>query len=85
MTLKEFYKNRVYQYGYDCGWLDRKASPTERPRRNTDRDLFYKDEEDYYICCDYYDSFVGGAEDWSDEDKKFLSVLGFSTGDFEQD
>lgn len=85
MTLKDYYKKQVFEYGYNCGWLDRKASPTERPRKNTERDLFYKDEEDYYICCDYYSSYVGDKQDWTQEDIEFLNALGFSTGDFKQD
>ena len=85
MALKDYYKKAVYEYGYDCGWLDRNASPTERPRRNTDSDIYYNDEEDYYICADYYGEFVGAVEDWREEDIKFLSVLGFEPSDFEQE
>lgn len=84
MTLKEYWKERVYQYGYDCGWLDRKASETERPRRNPNRDIFYADEQDYYICADYYGSYVGDEKSWTQEDIDFLAVLGFGTGDFEK-
>lgn len=80
MALKDYYKEAVYHYGYDSGWLDRKQSETERPRRDVSKDIYYQDEEDYYICADYRSEYGG----FDDEDKKFLEVLGFREEDFEE-
>lgn len=79
MALKDYYKEAVYHYGYDMGWLDK--SKTERLRHDVSKDIFYKDEVDYYICADYL-SLYG---EFSEEDKKLLEVLGFSEEDFEED
>lgn len=79
MALKDYFKEAVYHYGYDMGWLDK--SKTERLRHDVSKDIFYQDEIDYYICADYL-SMHG---EFSDEDKKFLEVLGFSEEDFEED
>ena len=81
MALKDYYKEAVYHYGYDMGWLDRNKNETERLRRDVSKDIFYQDEEDYYICADYL-SLYG---EFSEEDKKFLEVLGFREEDFEED
>ena len=80
MALKDYYKETVYHYGNDMGWLDCK-NETERRRHDVSKDIFYQDEEDYYICADYL-SMHG---EFSEEDKKFLEVLGFSEEDFEED
>ena len=84
MKLQDYYKKRVYQYGYDRGWLDRNKG-IERPNREIKGDIFFEDEQDYYICADYYGNFVGEESAWSQEDIDFLAVLGFGTGDFEND
>lgn len=81
MALKDYYKERVYHYGYDSGWLDRDKSGTERPRWDISKNIYYQDEEDYYICADYW----GMRGEFSDEDKKFLEVLGFREEDFKED
>lgn len=79
MTLKEYYKQRVYEYGYDRGWLDRNKG-IERPNRDISGDIFYQDEEDYYIIADYIANYG-----MTDEDKKFLAVLEYEEKDFYKD
>ena len=80
MALKDYYKEAMYHYGYDMGWLDYK-NETEHLRHDVSKDIFYQDEADYYICADYL-SMHG---EFSDEDKKFLEALGFSKEDFKED
>lgn len=63
-SLFNYYKKQVYEYHTD--------------NRNVEKDIYFNDEMDYYICADYY-SMNGG---FTDEDKKFLAVLGFVESDF---
>lgn len=82
MNLKEYYKRKVYQYGYEMACQDLEFS---KDHKEPTDNIYYKDEMDYYICADYYGSYVGGLEDWTEEDKKFLTGLGFEPEDFEND
>lgn len=80
MSLFEYYKSHLYEYAYNKGYDDCKKN-TPNPM-NYQEDIYWNDEMDYFICADYYGSYVGGLEDWTDEDKEFLRVLGFETSDF---
>lgn len=80
MTLREYYKAHVFEYAYNDGYDDCKAG-TPNPMRYQE-DIYWQDEMDYYICADYYGSYVGGYEDWTQEDKEFLTALGFEPSDF---
>jgi len=80
MTLKDYYKSHVYEYAYNKGYDDckaGKANPT-----GDQSDIYWQDEMDYILCADYYGSYVGGYEDWTAEDKEFLTALGFEPSDF---
>lgn len=80
MTLKDYYKSHVYEYAYNKGYDDCKA---DKPNPTGDqRDIYWQDEMDYILCADYYGSYVGGYEDWTTEDKEFLTALGFEPSDF---
>lgn len=77
MDLKTYYKNHIYDLGYNDGY--------EKKKRILSDDIYYNDEMDYILCADYYGCYVGGLEDWTEEDKKFLAGLGFEPEDFEND
>lgn len=80
MTLKEYYKSHVFEYAYNKGYDDckvDKSNPT-----GDQSDIYWQDEMDFIICADYYGSYVGGYEDWTQEDKEFLTALGFEPSDF---
>jgi hypothetical protein len=81
MSLFEYYKKSIYEHGYDYAERDSKYGTNHR---NVDDDIYFNDEMDYNICADYYGSYVGGLEDWTDEDIDFLKVLGFVPTDFEE-
>lgn len=76
MTLKDYYKRHIYDMGYNDGY---------EKKKNAVGDIYFEDECDYYICADYYGSYVGDEQSWTQEDIDFLAVLGFGTGDFEDD
>lgn len=78
MTLFEYYKKAVFEYGYDTAKRGQEASAEIDG-------IDYQDEFDWNICADYYGSYVGAREDWSAEDIEFLKVLGFTPEDFEHD
>ena len=80
MSLLDYYKKSVYEHGYHYAERDSKYGTNHK---NVDNDIYWQDEMDYYICADYYGSYVGGLEDWTDEDKEFMKVLGFVPEDFE--
>lgn len=81
MSLFEYYKSHLYEYAYNKGYNDyMKGNPNPC---SDQEDIYWKDEMDYNICADYYGSCVGSIEDWSDEDKEFMKVLGFVPEDFE--
>lgn len=83
MTLQKYYKIKVYEYGYEMADQDAKFERVaENSHKNPNGDIYFEDEMDYYICADYYSSYVGSDEDWTQEDIDFLEVLGFGTGDF---
>lgn len=82
MTLKDYYKAHLYDYAYNEGYkggLAKNANPT-----GYQSDIYWQDEMDFYICADYYGSFVGGIEDWTADDINFLKALGFVPEDFEE-
>lgn len=82
MSLFEYYKSHLYEYAYNRGYDDYMEG---NPNPCSDQsDIYWQDEMDYCICADYYGSYVGGIEDWSDEDKEFMKVLGFVPEDFEE-
>lgn len=78
MTLFEYYKKAVFEYGYDT------AKYGEALTEETES-IHYQDEFDWNVCADYYGSYVGALEDWSAEDIEFLKVLGFTPKDFEHE
>lgn len=81
MTLREYYKAHLYEYAYNKGYDD--GIENDLPDNCGDQhDLYWQDEMDYCICADYYGSYVGGLEDWTTEDKEFLTALGFEPSDF---
>ena len=80
MTLKEYYKIHLYDYGYNKGYDDGVKGEAHTLDPTTP---YFRDEMDFYICADYYGSYVGGLEDWTEEDVNFLFGLGFSPEDFE--
>lgn len=82
MTLQEYYKRKVYEYGYERACQDKEFG---KDHKNPTDDIYFEDEMDYYICADYYGSYVGSDEDWCQDDIDFLDVLGFGTGDFIED
>jgi len=67
LTLKEYYKKRLAE---------------DYTKDDVDT-IYFRDEMDFYICADYYGSYIGGIEDWTEEDVNFLYGLGFSPEDFE--
>ena len=77
MTLFEFYKKATFEYGYH-------TSAVGKDMKTEETSIDYEDEFDYYICADYYGSYVGSKEDWKDNDLRFLKVLGFTPEDFEE-
>lgn len=79
MSLLNYYKKQVFEHGY---WQCERDKKYGTDNRNVDKDIYFNDEMDYYICADYYGSSVDG---FTDEDKKFLAVLGFEEGDFENE
>lgn len=80
MSLLDFYKKSIYEHGYFTSIRDNENNISHLDVSN---DIYFNDEMDYNICADYYGSYVGGIEDWSDEDKEFMKVLGFVPEDFE--
>ena len=80
MNLKEYYKIHLYDYGYNKGYDDGVKGEAHTLNPTTP---YFRDEMDYYICADYYSNYVGGFEDWKEEDVNFLYGLGFSPEDFE--
>ncbi len=83
MNLKEYYKTHLYEYAYNKGFDDGLKN-TPKPTGDME-DIYWQDEMDYILCADYYSCFVGGFEDWSDEDLAFLRGLGFEPEDFEME
>ena len=82
MGLFEFYKKEIYDHGYFLGQRDIRY---HTDHSDISKDIYFNDEVDFFICEDYYGRYIGGIEDWSEEDKKFLEVLGFTPEDFEQE
>lgn len=80
MTLLDYYKKEIYEHGYYYAERDMRYKTNHK---DVSSDIYFNDEMDYYICADYYGSYVGGIEDWTDEDIDFLKVLGFVPEDFE--
>ena len=83
MNLKNYYKSHVYDYAYNKGYdnsLKKDPHPT-----GDQHDIYWQDEMDYCIIADYYSSFVGGKEDWKEEDKRFLEGFGFTIDDIEEE
>lgn len=80
MSLFEYYKKNVYEIGYYYAERDSKYGTNHK---NVDDHVYFKDEMDYNICADYYGSYVGSLDGWTEEDTEFLRVLGFETSDFE--
>ena len=81
MTLKEYYKLHVFEHGYYEGYKDHRSG-SKSDAMKCKSDIYFNDEMDYYICADYAGSYVGGYEDWTQEDKEFLTALGFEPSDF---
>lgn len=79
MKLQNYYKQKVYEYGYFMCERDKKYGTDHK---NPVGDIYFDDEMDYYICADYYGIYVGEEKNWTQEDIDFLAVLGFGTGDF---
>lgn len=77
-SLFEYYKICVYEHGYYMCERDKKY---HTDNKKPEQDIYFADEMDYYICADYY----GMNGDFTDEDKKFLAVLGFVESDFESE
>ena len=74
MTLWEFYKREVYANGYSDG---------QEGRNNGVGTIYYEDEMDFYICQEYYGQYVGSVLNWTEDEVKFLEILGFEPEDFE--
>lgn len=56
MTLLDYYKAHCYEYAYNKGCDDyMKGNPNTYSYQN---DIYWNDEMDYYICADYYGSYV---------------------------
>lgn len=81
LSLREYYKSHLYEYAYNKGYDDAKKD-TPNPCGDV-RDIYFKDEMDYNICANYYDSYIGGVEDWTEDDENFMYGLGFVPEDFE--
>ena len=81
MTLKDYYKSHVYEYAYNQGYSDHRSGANVDPVK-CNSDIYFQDEMDYILCADYYGSYIGGYEDWTQEDKEFLTALGFEPSDF---
>ena len=80
MTLKEYYKTHVYEYAYNKGYDDAlKGTPNPT---GDQRDIYWKDEMDFFLCSDYISLFLGGIEDLTEEDENFMYGLGFVPEDF---
>lgn len=74
MTLVEYYKREVYSQGHWDG---------QNGKNNGVGSIFYEDEMDYLICQAYYGQYVGDVNGWTDDEIKFLELLGFAPEDFE--
>jgi len=74
MDLKTYYKIHVYDYGYNKGYEKKKNILLD--------DIYFNDEMDFFICADYYGSYVGDVDAWHKEDEAFLRGLGFDKEDF---
>ena len=84
MSLLEYYKKHIFEFGYNTAFNNRKDIKKSQAEKKITLDgIYFNDEMDFYICADYYGSFVGGVDDWSQEDLEFLHGLGFSPLDFE--
>lgn len=80
MTLKEYYKIHLYDYGYNKGYDDGVKGEAHTLDPTTP---YFRDEMDYFLCADYISLFLGGIEDLTEEDENFLYGLGFVPEDFE--
>lgn len=80
--LFNYYKQHTFEYGFNTAFCDRDndIAVSIKKKKNTLDGIYFNDEYDYYVCADYYGSYG----EFSDDDKKFLAVLGFVPSDFEQ-
>lgn len=85
MSLLNYYKKHIFEFGYNVAFNTRNKDikQSQAEKEKTLDGIYFNDEMDYYICADYYGSFVGSVNDWAQEDIEFLHGLGFSPLDFE--
>lgn len=87
MTLQEYYKRKLFEFGFHTAFVGREKDLkawSEKMEAEINS-IYFQDKMDYYICADYFGSYVGSKDDWTQEDIDFLRVLGFSTEDFENE
>lgn len=82
MNLLKYYKLKAYELGYHQAKRDIEYNTNHS---NPVDDIYFNDEMDFNICVDYYGIYVGDEANWTQDDIDFLEVLGFGTGDFEED
>lgn len=86
MTLQEYYKRKLFEYGFHTAFASREKDlkAWSKKMEAEINSIYFQDEMDYYICAEYFGSYVGSVNDWSQEDMEFLHGLGFSPLDFEE-
>ena len=82
MNLLQYYKKHIYEHGYFMAERDMKQGGNHK---DISDDIYFNDEMDWNICADYYGQYVGEEKCWTQDDIDFLAVLGFGTGDFENE
>lgn len=82
ISLLDYYKYAIYDHGYFMCERDKKYNTDHR---KVDDDIYFNDEMDYNICADYHCHYIGGVDDWTEDDIKLLNVLGFTPEDFESE
>lgn len=86
MSLLEYYKKHIFEFGYNTAFNNRKDIEKSQAEKKITLDgIYFNDEMDFYICADYYGSYIGDEKNWTQDDIDFLAVLGFGTGDFENE
>ena len=84
MKLQEYYKRKLFEYGFNTAFAGREKDLkawSEKMKAEINS-IYFQNDIDYYICADYFDSYVGDEKNWTKNDMDFLDTLGFSTGDF---
>ena len=84
MTLQEYYKRKLFEFGFNTAFVGREKDlkAWSKKMEAEINSIYFQDEMDYYICADYFGSYVGDEKNWTQKDIDFLEALGFSTGDF---